>query len=154
MNTLKQYLKETKKSSQFLDQVTKEFKYETIRFINENFILPNINDSKVSKQLTSNLDKFIKEEFNTLDVPHYQILENINLCIEVEIRKNLKSKIDSQKFGETKFSQILENGIQKYESVNKFLITEKKFMDSLVSFTKVYTQDIIDDGESLKIEFN
>jgi hypothetical protein len=154
MNKLKLYLNESKKNSSFLDEVTQEFKKETIRFINDKFINPNIKDIQTAEKLGSNLNKFIKDEFNTLVIPHYQILENINLCIELEIRKKIQSKIDSQKFGEKKFTEILENGLQRFEPTENHLISEKKFVDSLVSFTKGFTQDIDDDGEFLKIEFN
>ena len=154
MKTLQKYLIEPQTDANFLDQVSKEFKTELVNFIYEKFIEKNVVDNNTRSKLKTNISKFIKNEYNTLSLPYFYILESINLCVEVEMSERHQNFYDSKKFGERKFSEILENGVDFIEPINRFAISEKKFSNDLISYVKNYTPNFEIDGEILKIEFN
>ncbi len=154
MNILQEYISEKNSNPNFLDKVAKEFSSEIINFINEQFIEPNISDLSTKKRLKDNISKFIKREYNTVNVPYFYILENINLCVEVEMSEKQIENDKSKKFGDVKFTQILENGMQKSEPIKRFAISEKLFSQKLLSFVERYTTDYDVDVDTIKIEFN
>jgi hypothetical protein len=96
----------------------------------------------------------LREEYNTLTIPYFYILENINLCIEVEMSEDIVLKEKNQKFGETKFSQILESGISKLEPINRFSISEKQFLKDITDLISEFTNVYEVSDESIKLEFN
>jgi hypothetical protein len=154
MNILQEYISEKNSNPNFLDKVAKEFSFEIINYINEEFIDSKISDSSTKKRLKDNISKLIKREYNTLSVPYFYILENINLCVEVEMSERQIKEDNSQKFGDVKFTQILENGMQKSEPIRRFDISEKVFSQKLVNFVEKYTLDYDVDIDTIKIEFN
>lgn len=154
MNILYKYLNESVRTPDFLDKVALEFKKELIKNINQDIIQENIDDKKTIEKLNTLLNKFVKNEFNVLEVPYFEILENINLCVEVEMSEKAVNKQNSQRFGEVKFSQIMVNGIEQSMPVKRFAISEKLFLESLVSFIEKYTNEYNISDDRIKIEFN
>jgi hypothetical protein len=144
------------KSSQvnFLDGVTREFKSFIIESVKSNFLKKYLKDEKTIKKFCENLDKQIRLDCNSMNIPYFHILENLNLCVEVEMSQDQILFEDSQVFGKKKFSDILESGIQTSIPINRFAISESKFKGFLVDLVKSYTKDFELTEDSLKIEFN
>ena len=84
MKTLQKYLIEPQTDANFLDQVSKEFKTELVNFIYEKFIEKNVVDNNTRSKLKTNISKFIKNEYNTLSLPYFYILES-RFCINAYI---------------------------------------------------------------------
>jgi hypothetical protein len=137
-----------------LDKVPREFKIVLIDFLKEKYLDNNLKNKKSIEKLSDIFGKKIINEHNTMKVPYFDVLENINLCIEVEMSDQIVEEEGSQKFGETKFSQILESGISTSNPINRFAISEKSFKSSLEDFISIYTNEFEVVGDSIKIEFN
>jgi hypothetical protein len=138
----------------FLDGVTKEFKSLIIEGVKNNFLSKYLKDEKVIKKLCENLNKQIGLDYNSMTIPYFHILENLNLCVEVEMSQDQILFEDNQKFGQKKFTDILESGIERPTPINRFAISESKFKDFLVDLTQNYTNDFEVTEDSIKIEFN
>lgn len=151
--SLATYKSNENKNAKYLEVVTKEFKEKITEFISESFVEDSINDEITKKTIIKNIKKIVKEEYNTLEIPYFYILENINLCVEVEMSKNLMIQESSKKFAETKFSDILNGGVQKFEPIKRFAISEKKFLEKLVDFIEKFTESYKITDETIKIEF-
>lgn len=138
----------------FLDGVTKEFKSLIIEDVKSNFLTKYLKDEKTIKKFCENLHKQIRLDYNSINIPYFHILENLNLCIEVEMSQDQILFEDSQVFGKKKFTDILESGIETSVPINRFAISESKFKGFLVDLAKNYTEDFELTEDSLKIEFN
>lgn len=151
---LESYLNQDAMDSKKLDDVSKEFKKLIINFINEQFVQKKINDENTRNQIVKNIDKLIVLEYNTLKIPYYHILENLNLCIEVESSDRLVNESRNESFGKYKFTEILENGFEKKETIDRFSIKESIFLKEIQNLVSEFTTDFKVDEDSLIIEFN
>jgi hypothetical protein len=61
-----------------LISVSKEFKSKLISHIVKNVVLEKISNPQLIKTITSNIERIIKNEYNTLSIPYFYILESIN----------------------------------------------------------------------------
>ena len=137
-----------------LISVSKEFKSKLIPHIVKNVVLEKISNPQLIKKITSNLEKLIKNEYNTLSIPYFYILESINLSIEVEQTDVIVRESENTKFGQFKFSDFEKGEIFPKYVVESFSISEKKFLSILEDFTKIYTNNVDISDEVMKIEFN
>lgn len=145
--------KNTNQNPEYLDNVAKEFKNEIKKHISVNFFDKFIKESSTRTKLNSNLDKHISIEFNSISIPYFYILESLNLCVEVEMSDDHSKFLENQKFGHSKFSDILnKGGFDEPEPIKKFAISEKKFFESLLGFISNYTQNFEVYDDSIKIE--
>jgi len=151
---LEMFKEGSSKKPEFLDNVASDFKKMIIDFITENYFNENIKSEKTKQKLTKILESNIKSEYNTLTIPYFQILENINLCIEVEMSETQSIFESNQKFGERKFSEIMASGIDKSEPINRFSISENKFIKSLEKVITEFTKNYEVSQDSIKIEFD
>jgi hypothetical protein len=122
--------------------------------LNEKYLSKNLKNAKTIDTLKKKFENLIRVEHNTIDIPYYYILENINLCLEVEKSNQIIENEQKQKFGELKFSHIMENGLTDKEHINRFMISEKSFLNDILSFISGVTKDIVINEDSIKIEFN
>ncbi len=152
--TSKEYSSDNKKTPIYLESVSKKFKSLLVKYIKEEYIDNILNDPFTKEKLSENISKFIKTEYNSVDVPYFYILESLNLCVEVEMSQNQTTIEKNKKFAEKKFSEILEKGMDFVEPIKRFALSEKKFKEGLTSFISKHTEDYTFDGESIKIEFN
>ena len=148
------YLNTDNKSVQLLENVTKEFSIMLVETIRNEFLKTNLKDQKTIDRLSRKILKDLKIDSNEIKVPYFDILENLNLCIEVEMSGNQVSFLESQKFGETKFTDILERGMDTPEPIKRFAISEKHFISRLLPTIQKYTEDFEMTGDSIRIEFN
>jgi hypothetical protein len=137
-----------------LDLVAVDLKKITINFLSERYLTNHLKNVKTIDTLKKKFENLIKVEHNTLNIPYYYILENINLCLEVEKSSQIIENEDKLKFGELKFSQIMENGLTEKEHINRFMISEKSFLNDILSFVSDLTKDIEVNEEFIKIELN
>lgn len=137
-----------------LDLVSREFKNIFIDFIEKTYLSTNISNQHIVEKLRSKFGSLIKVEYNTISIPYYYLLENINLCVEVEMSNDISNREQQKKFGKVKFSEILESGIQKLPKIKRFANSEEIFVENIKDFIKLYTNDFSIDEDSIKIEFN
>lgn len=137
-----------------LEIKTLQFKKVIIDFIKEQYVMNYLDNQKTHEKFIKNLEKNIKEEHNTINLPYYYILENLNLCIEVEDSETLVNEEKNEKFGQVKFSDIMKSGISNPKPINRFTISEKQFLSDLSMKISEYTQDYSTTEDSIKIEFN
>ena len=153
-NLLESYRDNSINQPNELDKVAKIFKKFVIKHIENKFVNENITDEKIKMRFVKNLNSYIKEEYNTLEIKYYEILENLNLCIEVEMSNQQVIQESNLKFAETKFSEIMINGLNSPTPINRFALSEKLFVNYIKNIVETYTQDFIIDEETIKIEFN
>ena len=115
---LKLYKEGANQKSEILDGASKDLKNKIVESLNS-FVERFIQNEKTQSNLNTTFDKLIKCEHNVLTVPYFSILENINFCIEVEMSREQSIKESNFKFCEKKFSEILENGINHSEPINR-----------------------------------
>jgi|LakMenEpi03Aug12_release.lakeMendotaPanAssembly.Ray.scaffolds.fasta_scaffold127639_5 hypothetical protein len=141
------------KTDKTLDQISSELKQKLVDFISEKFLNKYLTDQSTIKRLNENLLRKIKNEYNTITLPYFYILESINLCVEVEMSDKQTEFINGQKFGEKKFSQLLnEGGFERPEPIKKFAISEKEFSNEISKFIEGYTSNFEVSDDSIKIE--
>jgi len=150
---LEKYGQINDKNSNYLDSVAVEFKEKIVEHIKVNFMQGNVTDDKSIERLVKKFNNLVSVEYNTVTVPYFYILENLNLCVEVEMSNNVTEFEKNQKFLEKKFSDILQNGIESPTPIKRSAISEKKLLDSLESLIESYTQNYEITGDSIKIEF-
>ena len=153
-NLLESYRDNSINQPNELDKVAKIFKKFVIKHIENKFVNENITDEKIKMRFVKNLNSYIKEEYNTLEIKYYEILENLNLCIEVEMSNQQVIQESNLKFAETKFSEIMINGFNSPTPINRFALSEKLFVNYIKNIVETYTQDFTIDEEIIKIEFN
>jgi hypothetical protein len=151
---LETYSVGTSMDTKTLDLITNEFKDLIIEIIYEKYLLTKISDQKTRDVLRKNISKLITQEHNTLTIHHYNILENLNLCIEVEMSDKIVKNESNDTFGKYKFSDILERGISEKEQINRFEISESKFLTDLEDVIRKFTNDVSIGVDSILIEFN
>lgn len=137
-----------------LISVCEEFKSKITLHLVENLLIEKISHPQLIKKITSNLQKLIKTEYNTVSIPYFYILESINLSIEVEQNDKIVRESQNIKFGQFKFTDFEKGEIFPNKIAEKFSISEKKFLGILEDFTRVYTDDIDISDDVMKIEFN
>lgn len=137
-----------------LISVCEEFKSKLIPHIVENVVIEKISHPQLIKTITSNLERIIKNEYNTLSIPYFYILESINLSIEVEQTDKIVREKENTKFGQYKFSDFEKGDLFPKYVAERFSISEKKFINILEDFAKQYTNEIEISDEIMKIEFN
>lgn len=150
---LSNYKINEEKNPTILDNVAKDFKNYLSEKIKKEFLSPNLNERTVNR-IQKNIINGIKVEHNTVNIPYYQILENINMCIELENIITETNKITQTKIGEKKFSEIIQNGIDRKVIVNEFSVTESKLLSFLESSINKYTSNYNISEDSIEIEFN
>lgn len=152
---MESYLNREEFTPEMLDNLSLEFKGEVVKLISDEFIQNYIKSEKTRIKLQENLTKTISTEHNTVYIPYYEILENINLCVEVESSDDAMVSEVQKKFGETKFSEILVSGnIYQKKKINRFEISEKIFLESLLEFIGSHTNEFVLTEDSIKIEFD
>jgi len=150
---LEKYGQTNDKNANYLDSVAVEFKERIVEHIKSSFIKANVSDDKSIERLVKKFNNLIIVEYNTVTVPYFYILENLNLCVEVEMSNNITEFENNKKFLEKKFSDILENGLDSPKIVRRSSISEKKLVDSLKSLIESYTKNYEMTEDSIKIEF-
>jgi len=140
-------------NSDTLDKISQGLKSKIIDFINEEFFKVKLTNQNTIKNLTSNLDKFLISEHNSLTIPYFYILESLNLCIEVEMSDEHSKYYENKKFGELKISDILNNGIENPQPIKKFAVSEKEFLSKISMFIENYTDEYKIEIDSIKIDF-
>jgi len=151
---LESYLKGGEFTPDMLDSLSLQFKSKIMGLISDEFIQNYVKSKMTQERILKTLEKKILTEYNTIQIPYYEILQNINLCIEVESSTDIVDSENVKKFGETKFSEILiQKNSHKNQNINRFKISEKIFLEILMEFIKPYTENIVLTEDSIKLEF-
>lgn len=151
---LESYIDRKDLNSDLLDGVATDFKKLLIDYINEEYLSKKIQSDSTRNRVSKNIDGLIKQEHNSIKVPYYHILENINLCIEVEMSHKVVNEEKTETFGKYKFSQILESGFNERGLINRFEIDELVFLNDLKNLVSKFTREFEISEESIIIQFN